>query len=260
METHHATPPVAQDYPTALQEGVQQMVGLMGALLRSVLPVRSEITGGQDSRCVLSALLAAHGKDPQPIGHRVQFRCGEHAPDDFSIASELSRDYGLHLNSSLPGLTSSIDAEDAYARWRRNEMGLNGAITPPISHRRLMTLNGVGGGANRLVYKAPSMTKQLLWNRSPFLTEEDRRALAEAMEESLTQISEHPDPRITHYRAFRNRFHGGRVPLHLLSLSPLDSPRSARGGRSLARRGPRAIATQRRHTPQPDASVGAASF
>ncbi|OLT37656.1 hypothetical protein BJF82_10160 [Kytococcus sp. CUA-901] len=223
VDTHHAQTSSTTDYRTALTKGLNEMVGLMGALMDSPLSVRSGLTGGRDSRCVLAALLAAHGTDPRRLGERVEFYCGVAATKDLSVATRLSDLYGLDLNArkASPGLR--VDPGAGYHLWRRHDLGVNAALWPVAVHRGGVVLTGVGGEEHRLVYRQSTMAEQLRMTQTKEVSDARMDDLVSSMEQSLASVPSDVDERILHHRLFRNRFHGGRMPMRFLTLSPLDS-------------------------------------
>ena len=68
-----------------------------------------------------------------------------------------------------------------------------------------------------------SMADRLRAAASPLQSAEEIDQLITEMEDSLRALPGHPDPRVEHFRRFRERFHGGRQALRSLQVPLLTS-------------------------------------
>lgn len=222
LEIHQRAAEPPTDYATALKDALDEMTGRLRTLIRSDLPVLSDISGGRDSRTVLAALRVANDT-PTPLAEQVRFRSGERAEKDWVVAKPLSDKYGLQVNRPSQATSYRVDPDYAYQVWRSHDLGIYAPIYLFEKYSDEIALNGAAGGVHRSVYRKPTMAGQLRAARSEWLSEDDLDALTESMEETLDHVAGHEDRRLEHFRLFRNRLHGGRNPLRTLSVAPLGS-------------------------------------
>lgn len=222
LEVSQRAPKLPTDYPTALKDALDEMTGRLRTLIRSGLPVVSDITGGRDSRTVLAALRVADDTTT-PLSDVVRFRSSERIEEDWVIAKPLSEKYGLRVNRATQESTFGVDPDYAFQMWRSNDLGAYAPLYLFKSYSDEIALNGAAGGVHRSVYRKATMADQLRAMRTDYLTEDDLVALTDSMEQSLDHVGGHDDRRLEHFRLFRNRFHGGRNALRTLSVAPLGS-------------------------------------
>lgn len=228
LHREYSTP---SDYESAMQDALDEMVGRLGTLIASGLPVSSAITGGRDSRAVLAALWLAHGSRDD-IGEVVRFRSNERSGDDWRIAKALSRKYGLRVNRAAQAAEYAVDPGYGFEMWRANDLGVYSAIYQFLTYTAEVSLGGIGAETHRLIYSDPTLFHRLKRIQTHWVTDADVVALAARIDDSLAHLGGHEDGRVEHYRQFRNRFHGGRTPLRTIDVAPLNS-RKLRAASSL---------------------------
>ncbi|GFZ98571.1 hypothetical protein [Nesterenkonia alkaliphila] len=76
------------DYANVLQDGLDEVTGLLRTLIQSDIPVVSDITGGRDSRVVL-ALLQTANSTGQSLGRHVRFRSNRRNSADWPVKSRV---------------------------------------------------------------------------------------------------------------------------------------------------------------------------
>jgi len=216
-------------YGNALRDYLRLWVRRMASLLQSDLAMTSDLTGGRDSRTVLSLMVAASqliGKDSL---QRVDFTSNPQAEPDFEIASRIAAEFGLRFmdrrQEKHPPVWLSLD--EAYGKWKSLCLGVYSPIYFPHTRPTSTTIyfGGAGGESHRRFYTNESLDK-LLAARKKFIPSlmhfeklrqdvfDDIAFLSQGFEASL-------DPLILHYRHFRDRCHGGRTPQYTNFLAPL---------------------------------------
>ncbi len=216
-------------YADALAESLRVWVARMGALVMSDLDVACKLTGGRDSRAVLSLLLAAAQRSSAGFS-RVTFVSKETAQQDLAIAKGLAKHYGLALNSRRRHhLDRPLTARGAYERWRRLCLGIYTPIYFPSKHPNPMslTIGGAGGEAHRPFFRSRTLTRMLDAQRGVFSSgnhfEEFRAAVLSDIAGLQRGFEADLDPLTLHYRHYRDRMHGGRSPQYIYQASPLSS-------------------------------------
>lgn len=227
--TRIAVPNVPEGtYQQHLVAYVTELIGRMRTLIRSGLPVCSEITGGKDSRVVLAALLAAH-ESQVPLGEVVRFRSDPRALPDIRVAEALSAEHGLLVNSRRSPGGVPMSGQESLNMWRTHDLGVYGPIYFPKARNKEVTLGGAGGEGHRLFYRASSMDAILRSRQPEHVTEADHSKLIARVSKELSQVGvgaeRGMDRRILHYRYFRDRLHGGRQTLRSVTLAPLSGRR-----------------------------------
>lgn len=222
LDVYQRDPELPVDYATALKDALDEMTGRLRTLIRSGLPVVSDITGGRDSRSVLAALRVANDTNI-PIGELVRFRSSPRIEEDWVIAKPLSDKYGLQVNRASQENSFHVDPDYAYQVWRSNDLGAYAPLYLFRTYSDDIALNGAAGGVHRSVYRKATMADQLVAMRTDWLSDDDLAALTKSMEQTLDHVGGHDDRRLEHFRLFRNRFHGGRNALRTLSVAPLGS-------------------------------------
>ncbi|HWL42922.1 MAG TPA: hypothetical protein VNQ73_08255 [Ilumatobacter sp.] len=228
---HHpypdATGPGSTSYPALLAECISLLVGRMSTLLRSGVSISSDITGGRDSRVILAALLCAHDHTGRKLGDLVRFTCSPRPATDLPVAQDLSGRYDLGVNSRSGPTTVPRSAVDNYRLWRRECLGVYGPIYLPNRASPEIGMGGAGGEAARLFYKQPTIDSLLKFRGRHFYSAEALDRVRKDLEVELRQLDTGfeagLDPRILHYRYFRDRLHGGRMSQLRTTIAPLAS-------------------------------------
>src|SRR5699024_12526843 len=150
----------SEDYADVLQAGLREMVARLRTMLESDLVIRSDITGGRDSRAILAGLVAANPSD-RHIGDIAYFRSGVHVESDWKIVEPLSRKYGLEVNRPTPAPPARVDAETGYTACRRNDLGVYAPLYPVSSYFGGISLTGAPGGVPRRVFADQTLERSM---------------------------------------------------------------------------------------------------
>jgi len=207
-------------YSDGLQFALEEMCSRLRTLLKSDLPVSSDLTGGQDSRLIFGALVKAAGNDID-LDNAVRFKSQVSWKQDFSIASKIAKRYDIGLNRSASKRVEP-DVDYAMELWRLNDLGVYSTFYPVLPSSGEIALNGCAP-AYRRVYKHSSLKDEMMANRTQWISDDAIVGLEDAALHSLAEVLESGDLRVRHYNSFRGRIHGGRPALRGAALSPLSS-------------------------------------
>ncbi|GAA3338862.1 hypothetical protein GCM10017714_11980 [Curtobacterium pusillum] len=226
-----AATPAWESYGGLLRQALWEIASRTRTLLESDVPLVADVTGGRDFRIVLAALRAGNGSDA-PFGDRVRFRADRRRPEAVAATEAMSEAFGLQLNQTGRVRRAEVDPRWGFDQWRRDELGVYGPIYPYRTSTPELLLSGTGGEAHRRVYKSPSMESVLMQSVPDGMAQTTVTSLVAAMDASTAEaIGEVPDARMWHFRAFRERFHGGRTALRQPVFAPLTSSTLRRASR-----------------------------
>ncbi|MFA7668684.1 MAG: hypothetical protein WCX93_04990 [Burkholderiaceae bacterium] len=233
----HIVPIRRGAYGDLLSDAVELWVSRMETVLSDQRVIaRSDLTGGMDSRTVLSLLLKA--QERLGIGKKAEltFRCGvsERSMDDVRVATGLSKKYGFPLNVNVGDNYVRLSPTQSYASWKHSCLGSYFPIYFPNMGPSAYDISfGGGGGESHRPWYAKHVGTNDEVVALPLLLKalpegKDKDALQREIEENYTQLAtncleENPSALTQHYRTFRNRFHTGRSPQYLTSYTPLAS-------------------------------------
>lgn len=220
---------LSKNYQDALSDFCRIWVERIRTLAAAEISLSSDLTGGADSRAVLSLILAAGRKLGAPQ-ERLGIRSGSVGEDttDLEIATEICGELDLPLNIRSGG-RRRLSPLESYAAWRELCLGAYHPIYFPRYSMGTGTVSFGGGGAenHRRFYKNTSF--QALIERCAArvgggacssVFRKDMQTSVELLGELYDGAL---DPLIVHYRNFRHRFHTGRSPQHAIVFSPLGS-------------------------------------
>lgn len=207
-------------YSDGLQFALEEMCSRMRTLLKSDVPVSSDITGGQDSRLIFGALVNAAGNDVD-LDKAVRFKSQVSWKQDYAVASKIAKRYGIDLNKAASQRVEP-DVDYALELWRLNDLGVYSTFYPVLPSSGEIALNGCAP-AYRRVYKHSSLKDEMSANRTQWISDDAIVGLENAALQSLSEVPESGDLRVRHYNSFRGRIHGGRPALRGAALSPLSS-------------------------------------
>lgn len=148
----------------------------------------------------------------------VRFKSQPSWKTDFQIASEISKHYGFELNRPA-AKSSEVDPYYALSHWREHDLGVYSAFYPYLNITGEIALNGCS--PLRMSLKNGTIGAELKAQATDWLSVEALELLEIDALESIRKVAGTEDPRVKHYTAFRNRFHGGRPALRSMALSPL---------------------------------------
>ncbi len=218
-------------YRDALERALHAWSARLGAILQSDIDVKSDLTGGRDSRAVLSLFFRAAKSLGQPsLLNRISFTSDPNALDDYKIADGLAQAFGLSLNIKKANHPSPLlHPEDRFRKWISLCLGSYGPIYFPVraQNSKSLAMGGAGGEAHRNFYIAPNICAFLDARRKFFRNdafyEEFRSDVLSDVNRLKVGYEAELDPLIIHYRHFRDRLHGGRTPQYVNLLNPLAS-------------------------------------
>ncbi|VFR35316.1 hypothetical protein ANDA3_3900 [plant metagenome] len=185
---------------------------------------RFDITGGVDSRLVLS-LLTATGLDLSTLN----FQSNPQQSQDYAVAMQLGQEVGFQVKNQRVRLNHTTPA-NSYELWKLGNLGVYYPLYPAIgeSPQHALQFHGACGECYRDFFKASAeamaqhMTKSFPDNGlGPLFA----KRLTQAVEEIGADVRA-PDSMLEHYRHFRSRFHFGRSTFRNLSallVTPLAS-------------------------------------
>jgi hypothetical protein len=220
-----------ESYEEALRHCMKLWTGRMATLLQSDLYIRSDLTGGRDSRAVLSLMLAACRIIGEPFIRKVNITSDKDATDDFSIAHQIAERFHLRFMDKVgdPRRPVRLSVNGAYETWKSLCLGVYGPIYFPVTHPvpTATAMGGAGGEGHRRFY--PNVAPETFINaqRKFIPSSAHFKRLKRDILDDLATLRRGPeasvDPMIVHYRHFRDRCHGGRAPQYGNLISPLSS-------------------------------------
>lgn len=187
-----------------------------------------DLTGGVDSRIILSLLLAS-GCDL----NKVSFNCNERWEKDYKIAKIIASKYGLSLNESERRAPCPVSSDLKLQDFLDSCLGVyHGAYFSNYENfsSGAVHLHGGGGGLIRSVY-SHNPSSMLLSKASDFPSEFlYKKSISEVDEFNVSVIEPSSDNNIgrsiRYYFETRNRYHFGRNSYKSLSsylVTPLVS-------------------------------------
>lgn len=210
------------DYEAALTEFLSIWSGRIATLANS--PVSVDITGGVDSRTVLSMFLPVLRSLGGP--HNVHFRCGYlgHHQEDFAIAQQIASAYSFSLNTKPAIPSSSLSGRDQYEMWKHSSLGSYSPVyfPEPLRFPDAINVGGGGGEGHRSFYGNIDVQDYLGRYRDRFSTECFVRIKTSA-QSSMARLNADVQEMVSHYREFRDRIHSGLLGNFGMRLSPLAS-------------------------------------
>ncbi|MBF9197507.1 hypothetical protein [Microvirga terrestris] len=219
-----------RSYREALQDYLRLWVGRMATVLKSGLYVRSDLTGGRDSRAVLSLMLAAARNIGSDFIRQINFTSEIGAKGDFALACQIAERFQLRFMDKREDLRVPIrlDTSEAYEKWKSLCLGVYGPIYFPVTRPvpTALSFGGAGGEGHRRFYPSVPPNRFLNQQRGFFPSSAQFKRLKRDILEDLSSLRHGTeasvDPMIVHYRHFRDRCHGGRAPQYGNLISPLS--------------------------------------
>jgi hypothetical protein len=225
-----------RSYEEAVIDAVARATGTLLAMADHSPGLQCRLSGGYDSRVVLSLTLAALADRPDLL-ERMAIQSDVARPDDLAVATEVCAVYRLPLNVSRPALPefSRSDGAELLRAWELSCRGVYLPIypVPTLQHRPGMPLRLTGdtattwdfyNGAGQLngdARKVEAGLRTMLRNRphmetivADFLSGFDRVGLD----------WDAPGAMALHYNLFRSRAHCGRAWYRDLGGSQLHAP------------------------------------
>lgn len=227
--TKAASAALPDRYDQAMYEYLRTWVGRAAALLQSDMLVRSDITGGRDSRAVLAILFAALRRCGGSVAD-LAVVSSLARPADLKVANSIADRFGFKLNVRPWEVANThYDVPTAYAIWKSLCLGVYMPLYIPTGapNPSIIFLDGCGGESHRPFY--PEITPQaFLDTQAKFIADgDDYRALKASILSDINLLKSGQEeaihPLVIHYRHFRDRCHGGRTSQFHYTTSPLAS-------------------------------------
>lgn len=220
---------LTDDYTEALSNFQKLWIGRLGTTIRHSENVLSaEITGGLDSRVVLSLLLSLRQHFPTYFSRQLYMKSNPSQEDDIRVATQLCNVYRLNLNKTVPRGQLGVEFYDPVARWWDISLGAYTPIyfAPRSSTVGHFTVGGHGGEGHRSYWQidSPHHKFQELEEKHPSMP--GAQALGQAFDHTRDLLdAAYPGvPRtVAHYREFRDRIHSGLHAQNTVRLQPLSS-------------------------------------
>lgn len=125
------------------EEGIinfaEKAAGLLGSLSNNGYDIYSQLSGGYDSRMVLSLLLLSGDRE------RIYIQSHTHKLKDYEIAKGISKKFGLRVNEQVENQIS-LSVKEAFDVWRLSCLGTYLPVRVPCNylgyHSKRVRLNG----------------------------------------------------------------------------------------------------------------------
>lgn len=183
-----------------------------------------DISGGNDSRIILSLLLASGGDRSS-----IRFASNRNWEKDYKIATLLSKKFNLKINN-VGYFSRSVDAEESYNLWKRGNLGTYYPVYFPRHNQTtaVMHFHGAGGGGIRNAY-GYDFYEFCDFLQNNLSNSKDLYQVIQKLSSEFERLGinvDEPQALMFHYRNFRSRFHFGRSSfrnLHDFLFTPLYS-------------------------------------
>lgn len=191
-------------YEDSIRQAAHQLCGSLGGIIESgVLPCNIDLTGGLDSRLVLSGATPFLDSEHISIGSQVRSK------NDYTVAKEICQTFGLKLNKKD---TSQKIKINAGAMWIASNAGFTDTLYTCKSQRVDDIRFNVGGhGAE--IFKGNYGWRKINEIGKNIKNEEIYRYMQAELRKGLEEFGINYEDDIGsewHYLAFRNAIHGSR--------------------------------------------------
>lgn len=216
-------------YARALSDFQSLWVGRLGTAVRHTSNVATaELTGGLDSRVVLSLLLSLRQHFPTYYSNQLFMRSNPTQIDDLEVATRLCKVFRLNLNKPAPRGKHGVGAYDPVTRWWETSLGSYTPIyfAPRSSTVGHFTVGGHGGEGHRSYWSIDSPHAKLKEFEDRFSGSSRFRAMRDAFDHTQDILdAQYPGvPKtVAHYREFRDRIHSGLHAQNTVRMQPLSS-------------------------------------
>ncbi|WP_412507125.1 hypothetical protein [Roseovarius sp. SYSU LYC5161] len=229
--TMKSTKPTAETYEQAMIRFISLWVNRTATLISTPgIFVKSDITGGVDSRINLALIMYAQSKLGLSMTNELTFNCGKHGRhrEDFKVAERLSKFYRFPLNKPLSVPVSWRSSRECFEMWRLSSLGAYSPVYFPDHQfsEKLVNIGGGGGERHRPFYPNTDIDTFFHKHEDKFVSEEFFQRIKIDVKEALERIfstSDTINPMIAHYREFRDRLHSGLLANYSIRISPLGS-------------------------------------
>jgi len=218
------------DYRAELAGFLSIWVSRIAALLKSnCSTIYCDVTGGRDSRAVLSLILSAERLTGYRASEKLIFLTDMRPQfaDDNKVAHQLGEQYNFSLHGRRKQVRT-LSTVDAYRQWKSLDVGSYGPIYFPdkVLEGHTVEFGGGGGESHRPFYDMIDVDAFLL--REGVLIPARYQAqwasdVKQSIEIAMASAPRPMHPLIHHYREFRDRFHAGRSQMRVFHWAPLGS-------------------------------------
>ncbi len=215
----------SNSYQEALSEMIATWGGRIMTILNGKMAIRADLSGGVDSRTVLSLLYWALDKEAALElfnSDCILINSNSAMLEDYGIATAIGDKFNITINNLNRRQYVKISDEEAFLTWKRyNISRYSPHILPMISQESdIITFNGVGGEDHRAFYEG--------FGRGPFgeyfaklqPTFSDQNAFATWMGDLYDDVDlpnsvyDNAIPAsFRHYRRHRSRHHTAKQPV-----------------------------------------------
>lgn len=215
------------------EEGLSIFIGTwiarLTGLLNNGINLKSDLTGGADSRTVFTLLKKAVENSIE-VNNLPVISSGSTPNNtiDLEIATKIARKYNFPINERRFSRINLFSGEESYLSWKMLCLGVYHPIYFPSGgpQSNIVSLGGAGAENHRPFYKYPDTqsfvdfnTKKISPNWLSYNVATDIKLELSRMSSMNSKI----DPLILHYREYRNRMHSGRTPQYTSLFNPLGS-------------------------------------
>ena len=191
-------------YVDSIRKASYQLCGLVGGILESkVMPCTFDLTGGLDSRLVLSGASPFFGDDNLKVGSRKAL------VGDYNVAKNICDSLGIPLNVKEGYKSRKINPG---AIWLASNAGLYDTLYASKS-QRLSSFKFNAGGHGAEVFKGAFGWKKVSEIGVNYENAEVYKLLTRELEKGLEEFGIDPKDEVGsewHYLAFRNAIHSSR--------------------------------------------------
>lgn len=221
-------------YADALSDFQRLWVGRLGTAIRHTPNVlTAELTGGLDSRVILSLLLGLRQYFPTHYSKQLFMHSNPTQAEDLQVATRICKIYRLNLNTATPTGKYGMEAYDPVMRWWDMSLGSYTPIyfAPKSSTVGHFQVGGHGGEGHRAYWQMDSPHAKLKESEAAFLGTSTFREMSDSFDRTRDILdAQYPGvPKtVAHYREFRDRIHSGLHAQNTVRLQPLSSSASYR--------------------------------
>ncbi|WP_256840475.1 hypothetical protein [Ornithinimicrobium faecis] len=219
-------------YVEALRTYVETWMGRIGTIAADdEAHITVDVTGGIDSRAVLTLFLGARQHLGIPFDGAIRFKSDtvERRADDLKVAQNLADHYNFTLNRALhvPTAVRRLTGGQQFARWESFAFGSYRPVYEPgsVTDLHALPFGGQGGEGHRQSYASFEDPEALFRRERKRYGDDDKfDQVQHAIETSLAVIarqSPRTPPLLAHFQEFRDRHHAGLNPQYRLRSVPL---------------------------------------